>query len=80
MVGGGLGREFLLRLAQGLGFLGAEALQLGGDAFLDPELEGLEAGDIGLGGSVSAGWAGDLAMPAGEVSVSDLVAGLEGLD
>jgi hypothetical protein len=37
----GLGREFVLGLAQGFGFLGAEALQLGGDALLDVELEGL---------------------------------------
>jgi hypothetical protein len=48
VVGGGLGREFLLGLTQGFGFLGAEALQLGGDALLDLELEGLEAGDVGL--------------------------------
>ena len=38
----------MLRLAQGFGFLGAEALQLGGDALLDLELEGLQAGDVGL--------------------------------
>jgi hypothetical protein len=49
LVGRGLGREFLLRVAQGVGFLGAEALQLGGDALLDVELEGLQAGDVGLG-------------------------------
>lgn len=48
LAGGGLGREFLLGLAQGFGFLGVEALQLGGDALLDLELEGLDAGDVGL--------------------------------
>jgi hypothetical protein len=39
--GGGLGGQFLLRLSQGFRFLCAEALQLGGDSFLDLELVGL---------------------------------------
>ena len=59
MVCRGLGRKFLLRLVQGVGFLGAEALQLGGDALLDVELEGLQAGDVGLGGGRL--WLGGLA-------------------
>jgi hypothetical protein len=49
LLGGGLGGQFLLRFPQGFGLLGAEALQLGGDAFLDLELDGLQAGDVGLG-------------------------------
>lgn len=86
LVGGGLGREFFLRRAQGFGFLGAEALQLGADALLDLELEGLQAGDVGLekeafelewGGT---GWWLVVDGRGGDSAMSDLVAGLEGFN
>jgi hypothetical protein len=41
----------LSRLSQGVSLLGAEALQLGAYTLLDRELEGLQAGYVGLCGN-----------------------------